>query len=226
METVQSERHCSPVRQKFVVDDGAGNNHAQSSVDELSVLLVFQRGPLSKTKRVKAKVSRRPSRAAHHLHQRGDADNNLKAGQPEEQLDHGPLGDAPVVDGDETGRGAGVEGERVELGDDEAQEAEHGDAAVLDLRFAQELHVHQVRQAQRVERRDFADPAREGGLGVEEGDRLRLGHHRRRRRCAGGRGAGARGAGEGAGEEGGGGGEGEHFGQGFGGEEVWRRGLS
>ena len=63
------------------------------------------------------------------------------------------------------------------VGEDEADEREHTDPAVLDLGLAQPLHVVQSGEAQRIKPILLADVALELGGSVEHGRDLGLGHH-------------------------------------------------
>jgi hypothetical protein len=176
-EAAGSEGDGSFSGDKLVVDDGANDDHAEASIHEFCILLAVESiGCFGQTQGVETELTRPPRGALHHLNDRGDTSDDLEPTDPQEELDHGALGDAPVVGGAGEGRGVSVEGQPVEVLDEEAEDGKHADAAVLDFCLAQELHVHKVGETERVKRGLVAHPASQVRLGIQERHCRGLGH--------------------------------------------------
>lgn len=135
----------------LLVDKTADGNHGQAAVNQLGVLELVKGGiGLGQVQRVEPELPGPAAAALHHLENGGHANNNLQPTNPQQQLLHGALRNEVVVGWLRQRGAARVEGKRVKLLDKQAQDGQHGDAAVLDLRLPQELKINIVAEAQRV----------------------------------------------------------------------------
>ena len=175
-----------PIRRgkQLTVDHATDAHHGQAAVLDLGKRVALGSGlVLGEVERVELEVAR-GTLALEGLEERDGAEN-LKEREPEKQLAHSSLLHEDVMD---TGHlGAADDPVHTREGEDVlghgTGSGKHGNAAVLELRLAEELDVRDLRAAERVEA-DVADHGAVQGSGLlEERNRRR---HRLHLRADGG----------------------------------------
>lgn len=145
--------HWSEAGHELLVQKAANGDHAQPAIDEFGRLVLGEVcGRLAEAERVKRKLSRLARRIErNHLYDRREAHNHFEHADPEEQLHHAPLRDAPVVDSTGQLGCTRVEPKGILLVGEHTSDSEHANAGMLDLGLLKELDVEKVGEAERVE---------------------------------------------------------------------------
>lgn len=140
--------------QNSLCDHSTESKHSQTAVRNFLQFHVInlRRGLVLEETSIEPKVTSRTSRSLKRLDQGGSAKDFHKAG-PQQNLVHGPGLDQRIVRGDRGEAlekvGCGVHSQ-AEVYSGKSNNRQHGDAAVLQFGFAEEIHRNKVRKAERV----------------------------------------------------------------------------
>jgi len=168
------------VWERSVGEDGLGDNtregkHSKTAVGdllELHVVNVFIRLSLEHTT-IPSEVSRGTSRSLKHLHN-SNTINDLSQAEPKKQLGHTSLLNGSIVSGsggDTFKSGSNRKNTHSHVNGDISKPCHHGNTAVLELSFTEEVDRSEVRKSERVEA-DISNVSLAVWWGFKEGKSL------------------------------------------------------